>query len=91
MPEEALAYDQRGSFVLVVDSHNIVRRAGVKAGGTLERMRVIDEGLDPNQWVVMKGLQKAIPGRPVTPERLPSGNPARATGQSGSSPPAIIQ
>ena len=91
VPEEALAYDQRGSFVLVVDSHNIVRRAGVKAGGTVERMRVIDEGLDPNQWVVMKGLQKAIPGRPVTPERLPSGNPARATGQSGSSPPAIIQ
>jgi RND family efflux transporter MFP subunit len=88
VPQEAVEYDQSGSFVLVVGPNNTVRRAGVKTGGIVDHMRVVDEGLDRNQWVVVKGLQKAIPGRPVTPERQGSGDGgARGPAQTASPPP----
>jgi RND family efflux transporter MFP subunit len=89
VPQEAVGYDQSGSFVLVVGpENNIVRRAGVKTGGIVDHMRVIDEGLDRDRWVVVKGLQKAIPGRPVTPERQDAGGRGkRGPVQPASSPP----
>jgi RND family efflux transporter MFP subunit len=86
VPQEAVGYDQQGAFILTVGANNIVKRAGVKAGSIVDHMRVINDGLDPGQWVVIKGLQKAIPGKPVTPQRLASsGKP----GPTAPSSPAI--
>ncbi len=36
----------------------------------LDNQRVIEEGLTGREWVVIKGLQKAVPGRRVTPQKL---------------------
>lgn len=82
VPQEAVGYDQLGSFVLVVEPvKNVVKRIGVKTGGVVDHMRVIDDGLGPDQWVVVKGTQKAVPGKPVTPQR------ASPEGLLPSSPP----
>ncbi len=69
VPQESIGSDQRGSYVLVVNQGNIVQRTGVKIGVAVDNLRAIQEGLSGEEWVVIKGLQKAIPGRPVTPEK----------------------
>jgi RND family efflux transporter MFP subunit len=76
VPQEAIGYDQLGSYVLIVNEHNQVQRVGVKTGTLVNHLRVIEEGLTGKEWVVVKGVQKAIPGRQVTPERQGSGTPA---------------
>jgi RND family efflux transporter MFP subunit len=69
VPDQALRYDQRGPFLLAVNEKNVVLRTGVKAGRVMDHMQVIDEGLTGQEWIVTQGIQKAIPGRPVTPEK----------------------
>ncbi len=69
VPQEALGYDQSGPYVLVVKQENLVEHRGVKTGTSVENLRVIEQGLTGKEWVVIKGTQKAIPGRPVTPEK----------------------
>jgi len=77
VPQEALGYDQRGTYVLVVDEKNEVQRSAVRTGALMDHLRVIEEGLKGKEWVVVKGIQKAIPGRPVTPEKVDLQAPAR--------------
>ncbi len=72
VPEAALSYDQIGPFVRVVNDKNIVERRGVKLGNQEGSERVVLEGLQGNEWVVVAGLMRAIPGRPVTPEKSPA-------------------
>ena len=69
VPQEAVGYDQRGSYVLIVNEHNGVQRVSVRTGTLVDHLEVIEEGLTGKEWVVIKGLQKAVPGRQVTPER----------------------
>lgn len=69
VPREAIGYDQRGSYVLAINQENGVERFGVKTGTLVDNLRVIEEGLTGKEWVVIKGTQKAIPGRRVTPEK----------------------
>jgi multidrug efflux pump subunit AcrA (membrane-fusion protein) len=69
VPQEAVGYDQRGSYVLIVNEHNGVQRVSVRTGTLVDHLQVIEEGLTGKEWVVIKGLQKAVPGRQVTPER----------------------
>jgi RND family efflux transporter MFP subunit len=69
VPQESIGSDQRGSYVLVVNHENIVQRTGVTIGAAVDNLRAIEEGLSGKEWVVIKGVQKAVPGRPVTPEK----------------------
>jgi RND family efflux transporter MFP subunit len=69
VPETAISYDQMGPFVRVVNDKNLVERRGVKLGNRVETDRVILEGLTGEDWVVVAGLLRAIPGKPVTPEK----------------------
>jgi RND family efflux transporter MFP subunit len=75
VPQEALSYDQQGPFLLTVNAQNTVERRSLKIGFLVGHMRVIEEGLTPGDWIVTAGIQKAVPGHRVTPERrgpLPS-------------------
>jgi len=47
----------------------VVERRGVKLGVQDGTDRVVLEGLQGTDWVVVSGLLRAIPGRQVTPER----------------------
>jgi RND family efflux transporter MFP subunit len=69
VPQEAIGYDQRGSYVLVVNEENVVQRVSVRTGTLVNHLRVVEEGLTEKHWVVIKGVQKATPGRRVTPEK----------------------
>jgi len=80
VPRVAVSNDELGSYVLVVNEQNMVERRGVKTGAPRDSLYVIEDGLTGNEWVVVKGLLKAIPGRPVTPEREEPGKQPPETG-----------
>jgi RND family efflux transporter MFP subunit len=69
VPDTAIGYDQLGAFVKVVNAKHEVERRGVKLGNLVDTDRVILEGLKEDDWVVVAGLLRAIPGREVTPEQ----------------------
>ena len=69
VPQDAVAYDQVGAYVLVVDEKDVVERRGVKTGIAKGSLYVIEEGLTGDERVIVKGLLGAIPGRKVTPEQ----------------------
>jgi RND family efflux transporter MFP subunit len=78
IPPPALGFDQQGPYVLIVDEKNVVARRGVVTGGEVDGLRVIEEGLQGDEWVVVAGALKAVPGRVVTPEKgEPPGPPPR--------------
>ena len=68
IPGDAVSYDQQGEYVLVVDSKNIVERRAVKTGAQIADKLVIEEGLKPDDRVIVEGLLQAIPGREVNPQ-----------------------
>jgi RND family efflux transporter MFP subunit len=77
VPQTAIGFDQEGSYVLIVDDKNVVQRRSIKVGTKVGDLRVAQEGLTGNEWVITDGLMSAMPGRPVTPERKsPQGTPA---------------
>ena len=85
VPEVAIAGDQQGSYVLVVNEKNVVERRNVKTGTAVDDFRAIEEGLKGEEWVIVNGLMKAAPGRQVTPER--KGDAAPLKQASSPSPP----
>jgi RND family efflux transporter MFP subunit len=70
LPQQALGFDQQGPYVLVIDEKNVVARRAVTTGAETDGFRVIEAGLKGDEWVVVEGVIKAIPGRPVTPEKI---------------------
>ena len=65
----AIGVSQEGSYVLVVGADNVVQRKIVKTGDRQGQLRIIESGLDPSDWVVTEGIQRAFPGAKVEPER----------------------
>lgn len=68
VPDAALAADQRGRYLLTVNKENIVEYKPVEIGALVEGLRVITKGISAEDRVVVKGIQRARPGSPVTPE-----------------------
>ncbi len=66
---DAIGTSQEGSYVLVVGPDNIVRRKVVKTGQAQGQLVIIESGLDPDDWVVVEGIQQAFPGAKVEPQR----------------------
>jgi len=69
VPGDAISFDQQGEYLLVVDSKHVVERRSVKAGFQVGSMLVINEGLQPDDWVIVAGLMQAIPGSEVSPQQ----------------------
>ncbi|HVN95575.1 MAG TPA: efflux RND transporter periplasmic adaptor subunit [Syntrophorhabdaceae bacterium] len=85
IPQEAVGHDLQGPYVLVTGSENRIERRNVTVGAEQGPLQVVRAGLSPDEWVVVKGLQRAAPGKPVTPEKIslkpeatPSEKPVRA-------------
>jgi RND family efflux transporter MFP subunit len=68
VPDLALGSDQSGRYVLVVNASNIVEQRKVRAGQLEGDLRVIEDGLKPDDRVVIAGLLRAIPGQKVDPQ-----------------------
>jgi membrane fusion protein, multidrug efflux system len=94
VPGEAIAFDQLGAYVLVVNGEGVVERRPVTTGAQVGDQIVVTDGLTAADQVVVAGLQRAIPGRKVAAERAPSLAPgptatrdgAAANGASGGQP-----
>ncbi len=69
VPQESIGYDQRGPYLLTVNDSNVVAKVSVRTGAQVDTLRAIEEGLAGKEWVVINGLQRAVPGRQVTPQR----------------------
>jgi RND family efflux transporter MFP subunit len=69
---DAIGTSQEGSYVLVVSPDNVVQRKIVKTGDQEGQLRIIESGLDPGDWVVIEGIQRAFPGATVDPQRTTS-------------------
>lgn len=68
VPDAALGSDQGGRYVLVVNGENIVEQRKVVTGPLDGELRVIENGLKPDDRVVIAGLLRAIPGQKVDPQ-----------------------
>jgi RND family efflux transporter MFP subunit len=78
--ERALGVDQGGRYLLVVNDQAVVEHRPVKVGAGVNGLRVIEEGLAADDWVVVSGIQRARPGAKVTPVREGAA-PAAAAGR----------
>ena len=67
--ERAIGSDQGGRFLLAVNSENKVEKRPIRMGQLVDGLRVIEEGLQPDESVVVNGLQRARPGAKVDPEQ----------------------
>ena len=67
--DDAIGTSQEGSYVLVVGADNVVARKIVKTGQRQGQLRIIESGLDPEDWVVTEGVQRAFPGAKVEPQQ----------------------
>jgi RND family efflux transporter MFP subunit len=76
--ERALGVDQGGRYALVVNDQGVVEQRPVKGGALIEGMRVIEEGLKGDEWVVVDGIQRARPGAKITPVQQQAAAPASA-------------
>ena len=69
VPDAAIGTEQVRKFVLVVGSDNTVAAKYVTLGQTTsDGLRVINQGLSPDENVIVEGLMRARPGQKVTPQ-----------------------
>ena len=68
IPDAAISVDQTIQFVYVVDDSNTVERRQVKTGNMFEGLRVIRDGLDKEDRIIINGIQRVRAGMQVNPE-----------------------
>lgn len=74
--DKAVLTDQDRKYVYVLGPENKAMRKDVTLGGMIEGLRVVSAGLEPNDKVIVSGLQKIFfPGAPVKPSEVPMGAP----------------
>jgi RND family efflux transporter MFP subunit len=69
LPESAIVTDQSQKVALVVDAEGNVGVKILRVGPGYDGMRIIREGLTPDDTVIIDGLMRARPGSKVTPEQ----------------------
>ncbi len=87
VPESAIGYDQLGSYLMLVDDKNVVERRPVKLGMRVNERRVVQEGVNEQEWLIVSGLLRAIPGSTVKVERKPTENTGAPNAESDQAPP----
>ena len=68
--ERAIGTDQGRKFVYVVNDQNIAERRDVKLDRLSDGLQVIREGVKPEDWVVVNGIQRVRDGAKVDPRRV---------------------
>jgi multidrug efflux system membrane fusion protein len=92
--DRAIGSDQGIKYVYAVDAKNTIEQRRITTGALQEDgLRVIDSGVNLDEWVVVGGIQQVRPRMPITPEHVPMptlgivGDPA-APGPEATSPGA---
>jgi len=66
--ERAIGTDQSQKFVFAVGRDNVVAYRTVKLGAILDGKRVVREGLNVGDSIIVNGVQRVRPGMAVSPE-----------------------
>lgn len=67
--DRAVGMDQGRKYLLVVGADNKVEYREVRTGPLVDGLRAIEEGLKPDDWVIVNGLQRARPGVTVEAQK----------------------
>lgn len=65
IPRAAVAQDQGGFFVFVVDADGRAQRRDIRLGRSTAETAVVEEGLADGDRVISEGVQRVRPGQPV--------------------------
>lgn len=76
--DRAIGTDQNKRFVLVVGPHDALAWREVRLGPMIDGLRVVREGLQAGERIVVNGLHRVRPGMVVAPRDVP---------MNGSAPP----
>jgi RND family efflux transporter MFP subunit len=68
VPDAAVMTDQGQKIVYLVNAENKVEARPVTPGPLARGLRVVVEGLKPDDRVIIKGMQRVRPGLPVEPQ-----------------------
>jgi membrane fusion protein (multidrug efflux system) len=67
LSQTAIQEDQAGAFVLVLNKENNIQIRRIEAGGIEGTGRIIEQGLEEGEVVVIEGVQRVRPGVAVKP------------------------
>ncbi len=70
VPDEAIGSDQNERVVYIVAADGTVSTKAVRTGPRLYGYRVIRDGLDGTETIVINGLVRARPGSKITPQMV---------------------
>jgi membrane fusion protein, multidrug efflux system len=68
--DRAVGTDLSKKFVLTLTADNRVEYRLVQLGPEIDGLRVVEQGLKPDEIVVVNGMQHVRPGETVTPTRV---------------------
>lgn len=83
IPRAAVAQDQQGFFVYIVDAENKAQRRNIRMGSSTAESATIESGLQPGDRVVTEGIQRVRPGQVVNPAPASAPRPGAPTGRPG--------
>ena len=67
LPDQAIVTDQTRQVIYTVNDEGLVVQKVVVPGRLIDGLRVIRDGVTPQDRVIISGVQRARPGRKVTP------------------------
>lgn len=77
--DQAILTDQDRKYVYVLGPGNTAMRRNIKIGQTVKNFRIVTEGLQAGDRIIVHGLQKIFfPGMPVMPQPIQMGDPPPA-------------
>ena len=82
VPDAAVGTDQNERYLMTVDASGTVQTRPVKLGRLFGELRVIEQGVDAADRVIVNGLQMASPGTKVNVVEAPPA-PAEAVATTG--------
>jgi RND family efflux transporter MFP subunit len=70
VPDAALGSDLGGQFLLVVDEKDIVQLRRVRTGAMVDQLRIVEDGLGPDDVFITHGSQRVRAGESVKPRMV---------------------
>jgi membrane fusion protein (multidrug efflux system) len=71
VPQAAIAQDQSGPYLFIVNDKNVAEQKRVKIGVARDGLVAITEGLKAGERVIIQGQQRVRPGMTVNPTMAP--------------------
>lgn len=79
VPQTAVQENQAGKYVYKIDDKGLPQLTYIKIGAQNGTSWIVNEGLKAGDRVVIDGIQKVVPGQPVTIKTAIDATPATAT------------